>query len=169
MKTLVSILFFATLIFFQYCTKPYGVPLTVTPINCNGLITDTLGTNDNAKIYMPNAFTPNGDGLNDILRPITFNVASIEFTIYDGSNNVVFFTNQLMQGWQPATGNNIAIKYYYKIQVITNANHKIGKCGELFRMTCRPATVLPGSLYFEDMLTVNGFTGPTAESLSTCP
>src|SRR5688572_10766301 len=142
MKAAVSIVLIATLIIFQHCTKPNDVADPVIPINCNGLITDTLGTNDNAKIYMPNAFTPNGDGLNDIIRPITFNVASIEFTIYDASNNVVFSTNQLMQGWAPITGYNIAIKYYYKIQVITNANHKIGKCGELYRLTCRPANVL---------------------------
>jgi gliding motility-associated-like protein len=169
MKTTFSILLIATLFLFQNCTKPNETPDPVTPINCNGLVTDTLGTNDNGKIFMPNAFTPNGDGNNDIIRPVTFNVASIVFTIYDEANNIVFTTNQLAQGWAPITGTNVALKYYYKIQVITNANHKIGKCGELYRLTCRPANLPMASLYFEDMLTVNGFTGVTSEALSTCP
>lgn len=169
MKTTVSILLIAIVLIFQNCSKSGSTINLITHINCDGLITDTLGTNDNAKIYMPNAFTPNADGKNEIIRPITYNVASISFTIYDENNNIVFTTTTLMQGWQPATGNNTAIKYYYKIQTTTNAGHKIGKCGELYRLTCRPASLPLNSLYFEDMLTINGFTGTTAEALSTCP
>jgi hypothetical protein len=118
---------------------------------------------------MPTAFTPNGDGRDDIIRPIPVNLSSIVFTIYDDNNNVVFTTNQLSQGWFPVTGSNVHIKYYYKIQAVTAANHHIGKCGELYRLTCLPGNLPLGSIYFEDQLTLNGFTAPTGENLSTCP
>ena len=169
MKTVISIFLVTILFVFQNCSKSDDNTAPLTPINCDGLITDTLGTNDNAKIFMPNAFTPNADGRNDVIRPVTYNVASIVFTIYDANNNVVYTTTQLGQGWSPVTTANTAITYYYKIQTITSANHKIGKCGELYRLTCRPATLPLSSLFFEDMLTMNGFTQTTGETLSTCP
>ena len=137
------------------------------PINCDGLVTDTLGTNDNARIYMPNAFTPNGDGLNDIIRPIGQNISSFSFTIYDGDNNIVFTSNVPGQGWTTTSSVNTYTKYYYKIQAVTNAGHNIGTCGDLYRLACRPNNA--PVLYFEDQLTVNGFTGVTSDVLPICP
>ena len=115
--------------------------------------------------FMPNAFTPNGDGLNDIIRPITFNVSTINFVIYDDANNIVYATTQLGQGWSSTLTNTSSTKYYYKIQVVTNANHRIGVCGELYKLNCKPTGI---TLYFESQLTANGFTGQP-ESLQTCP
>ncbi|MEP7164487.1 MAG: gliding motility-associated C-terminal domain-containing protein [Ferruginibacter sp.] len=164
MKTLLPVALIAATILLANCKKSED---SITHVNCDGLVTDTPGTNDNAKIYMPNAFTPNGDGLNDIIRPYTQNIASIEFTIYDENNAIVFTTNQLAQGWVTTAGPNSSTKYYYKIQTITSANHKIGMCGDLYKLTCHPNNA--PTLYFEDQLTANGFTGATNEALQTCP
>lgn len=142
---------------------------TINHINCDGLTTDTLGTNDNAKIYMPNAFTPNADGLNDISRPFTQNVTAISFTIYDGANNVVFTTTTLSQGWSTSASPDTWSTYYYKIQVTTAGGHHIGKCGVLYKLRCFPVSIPVSSLYFEDQLTAGGFTGVTSESMGTCP
>ena len=59
-------------------------------VNCIGLVTDTAGTGDIGRIYMPTAFTPNNDGLNDLVRPHTQNISSLEFTVYDDANKIVF-------------------------------------------------------------------------------
>ena len=60
-------------------------------------------------------------------------------------------------------------KYYYKIQTTTLGHKKIGVCGEVYSLTCFTANPPKSFYYFEDMLTPNGFTGPTAETLATCP
>lgn len=137
-------------------------------VNCNGLLTDTAGTGDLGRVFMPTAFTPNGDGLNDVIRPLTQNISTIEFTIYDLNYNVVFTTNVIGEGWITTAPVNSSTQYYYKVQVTTTSNHKIGLCGQLFKLTCIPAG-LPQNIYrFEDQVTPNGFTGVTNESLGSC-
>ncbi len=50
--------------------------------------------------YCPNAFSPNGDGTNDIFRAIQVGMASTEyFRIYNRYGELVFATNQFMKGW----------------------------------------------------------------------
>jgi len=164
MKLLLTVMLLSTILLFTNCHKSDD-PLS--PINCNGLVTDTLGTGDNAKIYMPNAFTPNGDGRNDIIRPIFQNITSFSFTIYDGNNNIVFTSSVPLQGWSTTVAANSFETYYYKIQATTSNSHQIGKCGELYKLSCRP-TGSP-ALYFEDQLTAGGFTGNTGDILPTCP
>ena len=166
MKRLISVALISTILVFTNCNKASD---PFIHINCDGLITDTTGSGNIARIYMPNAFSPNNDGLNEICRPVTQNIDSIVFTVYDENNSVVFTTNVLGQGWQPATGGITAKKYYYKIQTVTAAGKKIGKCGEVYSLTCFTVNPTRSFYYFEDMLTPNGFTGVTNESLPTCP
>lgn len=142
----------------------------VSQVNCDGLITDTTNTGDTARIYMPNAFSPNGDGYNDIIRPITSGISSISYTVYDNRNNVVFNTNQLFQGWAPNTNNNNYEKFYYKIQAATNSGHQIGICGEIHKLLCFPPDVSRSSLYFEDQLRRDGtYASTTVEIIGNCP
>jgi CHU_C Type IX secretion signal domain len=138
--------------------------------NCDGLISDTANTNDNARIFMPSAFTCNGDGKNDLIRPTFRNASSISFTLYDLFNNIVFTSTQAGQGWAaPAPSLNGYSVYYYKIQITTISNKKIGICGEVYNFTCYPSNIPRSNIFFEDQLRTNGFTGTTTETLATCP
>ena len=56
--------------------------------------------NSPSEIYVPNAFSPNGDGKNDILTPIAVNIASIKyFKIFNRWGQIVFETTKQGHGW----------------------------------------------------------------------
>jgi len=51
-------------------------------------------------VFVPNAFSPNGDGLNDIFKVTTRKLINVqEFRIMNRWGNVVFATNDIQQGW----------------------------------------------------------------------
>jgi gliding motility-associated-like protein len=50
--------------------------------------------------YIPNAFTPNGDGKNDIFRPVfKGNMKLIMFQVFNRFGELVYETDQLGKGW----------------------------------------------------------------------
>jgi gliding motility-associated-like protein len=53
--------------------------------------------------YIPNAFTPDGDGRNDVFKPVltnpAFTIYSLQFTIYDRWGGEVFTSHDIGQGW----------------------------------------------------------------------
>lgn len=71
-------------------------------------------------IYIPNTFTPNGDGINDIFKPVTDpnKIKKYEMTLFNEWGELIFKTNQIEQGWdgisQMSSSNNVFI---YKIIV----------------------------------------------------
>ena len=50
-------------------------------------------------LFVPSGFSPNGDGLNDILKVIGGGTSFFNFIIYDKWGNVVFETNDISIGW----------------------------------------------------------------------
>ncbi len=50
-------------------------------------------------IYLPNAFSPDGDGLNDILYVRGIYIEELEFLIFDRWGNLVFETRNQSVGW----------------------------------------------------------------------
>ena len=50
--------------------------------------------------YVPNSFSPNGDGLNDIFRAIPVGISYTEwFRVYNRYGQLVFQTNRWLKGW----------------------------------------------------------------------
>ncbi|MEO5990112.1 MAG: gliding motility-associated C-terminal domain-containing protein [Ferruginibacter sp.] len=50
--------------------------------------------------FMPAAFTPNNDGINDFLKPILLgNVKQYKFWIYNRWGQLVFYSSELFKGW----------------------------------------------------------------------
>lgn len=51
-------------------------------------------------LYVPSAFTPNGDGINDVFRPVPIGMKSIKFfKVYDRRGQLVFSTTVQNKGW----------------------------------------------------------------------
>ena len=52
------------------------------------------------EIYVPNAFTPNNDGLNDILKPILIGIKQLKyFAVYNRYGQQVYLTSVQGKGW----------------------------------------------------------------------
>lgn len=67
-------------------TPPSRSNVTLVPLTVN--------------IYMPNAFTPDGDGLNDLFMPaLSFVPAGYEFSVYTRSGVLLFRTADHGEGW----------------------------------------------------------------------
>ena len=59
----------------------------------------------NPQIFVPTGFTPNGDGLNDILKPIAVGIQRIEyFRVYNRWGQLVFSTTVNEHGWDGRIG-----------------------------------------------------------------
>lgn len=53
-----------------------------------------------ADILVPSAFTPNGDGKNDMIKPITFGITKLNyFNIYNRWGQLVFTTSEIGKAW----------------------------------------------------------------------
>lgn len=90
----------------------YHVKAT-TPQGCTGSDDVTVFVYKTLpSIFVPTGFTPNGDGLNDVLKPILAGIAEFNyFRVYNRWGQLVFQTAQQGQGWdgtvngvQQATG-----------------------------------------------------------------
>jgi gliding motility-associated-like protein len=82
---------------------------TLQVTDSNGCIgTDSISITDSTcpqYVYLPNAFTPNGDGKNDIFRPVFAGAAStFRFAVYDRWGRAVFVTTTPGAGWDGTTG-----------------------------------------------------------------
>jgi len=103
-------------------------------------ITDSAGCKINDKqevwvfeqpdIYLPTAFTPNGDGVNDNFRPLYVNISSIKyFKIFDRRGNMLLQTADMNFAW-----NGTVKGKYYPMDTYTWIILAIDKDGkELFR------------------------------------
>jgi len=111
----------------------YLVTEIVTDSNgCKDTTSDTVKVVDIFTFYIPSAFTPNNDGVNDLWYPKGMNVDPNNFNeyIYDRWGNLVFQTNQwdatkhqAKIGWNGTLNNNgtynnvVMDVYVYKIEV----------------------------------------------------
>jgi gliding motility-associated-like protein len=54
---------------------------------------------DPANIFVPNTFTPNGDGKNDVLFVRGNEISELYFAVYNRWGQMVFETNTITKGW----------------------------------------------------------------------
>lgn len=104
-------------------TGTYTIQLIVTT---NYTCTDTsyvsVVIEPDYMLYVPNAFTPNGDGLNDTFIPQGTFIDEFEMRIFDRWGNLVYKTNDMTQYWdgKTNTGNFLVLTdtYVYVIKAI---------------------------------------------------
>lgn len=75
--------------------------LTVTTVEgCTANDTLLIKTFKGPAIYVPTAFTPNGDGKNEILRPVYVGIKELkQFAVFNRWGQLVFTTTNMQKGW----------------------------------------------------------------------
>jgi gliding motility-associated-like protein len=66
---------------------------------CVDTIIYKIAVGGSSTIYMPSAFTPDGNGVNDILVPVSYGIRSMEIVIYDRWGQIVKRMNNLHDTW----------------------------------------------------------------------
>ena len=94
------------------------VRLMVT--NSDGCSDDTIQVipvEDNYAFFVPNAFTPNTDGNNEVFLPRVHDVVDYEFLIFARNGEIIFYTNDPDTGWDGTFGGKPAPQgvYLWKI------------------------------------------------------
>ncbi|MBL7891064.1 MAG: PKD domain-containing protein, partial [Bacteroidia bacterium] len=104
-------------------TGRYEVQLVVTSVfGCIDTVIDYIKIEGDYTFYVPNAFTPNGDGNNDAFFPKGFmiNPECYKMMIFDRWGNLIFETEDLNVGWDGrANGGKLVAQqdvYVWKIQ-----------------------------------------------------
>ncbi|MEO5674930.1 MAG: gliding motility-associated C-terminal domain-containing protein, partial [Chitinophagales bacterium] len=86
---------------FLEVTEPGIYSLTVTnEFTCIRTDTFIVTLQCSTALFIPDAFTPNGDGVNDIYFPIGYNITSFLMQIYNRWGTKVYETNSIDKGWQ---------------------------------------------------------------------
>lgn len=68
-----------------------------TPAGCTDV--DSVFMQPSAQLFFPNAFTPDGDGINDAWGPVGYALTEVTYTIFDRWGAVVFTTEELGRTW----------------------------------------------------------------------
>ena len=80
----------------------YEITLTVEyPYGCSYTFSETIGVTQGFGLVLPNTFTPNGDGINDTIRPWYKCMSSIEVSIYDTFGSLLYVESSTdeINGW----------------------------------------------------------------------
>jgi gliding motility-associated-like protein len=91
-----------------YITKDITYYVTAsTTDGCEGTDSISIAVFSVSDILVPNAFTPNGDGHNDMLRTIPMGIREFKyFAVYDRWGRRVFYTNDQSKGWDGTISGN---------------------------------------------------------------
>ena len=89
-------------------------------------------TND-FSIYIPNAFTPNKDGLNDVFLVVGTSLSAVKLEIFDRWGALLFAGTDVMQGWDGTyKGTDCALGVYiYRVEYTGLNGKRYIKTGEL--------------------------------------
>jgi len=89
---------------------------------------------DSKRVFVPNTFTPNNDGLNDVLYVRGAGLRELEyFRIFDRWGNMIFETHNISEGWDGTFGGKKAdlATYVYVLRGICSSGSVIDMSGNV--------------------------------------
>lgn len=104
-------------------TGDFTITLTVTDQYnvCKEIFTYTIHANGTSVVEVPNIFTPNGDGVNDVFNVIYKNLSSAEGVIYNRWGELIYRWSSVEAGWDGRTLSGTLAPdgvYYYIIKAV---------------------------------------------------
>ncbi len=76
-------------------------------LGCSDKETKTFIIQVPSEFYVPNAFTPNGDGDNDVFLPKGYKIEDLQMLIFNRWGELIFQSNDVNIGWDGKTKSNI--------------------------------------------------------------
>jgi gliding motility-associated-like protein len=92
---------------------------TINQFGCVAIAYEDVFINGGFSIYIPNAFTPNEDGLNERFSPIGYGLTDLEMTIYNRWGQAVYNGSGLSASWDGTINGKMAQQgvYFYSIGI----------------------------------------------------
>ncbi|HTD98544.1 MAG TPA: gliding motility-associated C-terminal domain-containing protein [Mucilaginibacter sp.] len=103
--------------------------LSTGSVAATGTAANPLGD----QIFVPNAFTPNGDGKNDIVYVRGGTIKSLKFYVYDQWGELLYTSLNQQSGWDgtyKGTKEPVGVYVYY-VEAIMNDGHQVNKKGTI--------------------------------------
>ncbi len=117
-----------------------GTYIVTATSNCN-VVTDTINViveRCNCEVFLPNAFSPNGDGVNDEFKAYAgcTRIQGFRLEVFDRWGALVFSSNDFNKGWNGLMSNQLCIVGVYVWQVsfveaINGRNYEKSKKGSV--------------------------------------
>ncbi|MBK9729961.1 MAG: gliding motility-associated C-terminal domain-containing protein [Chitinophagaceae bacterium] len=76
----------------------YGLTITSSD-GCKSSDSTTVALKCPTSVFMPTAFSPNGDGVNDTYLPIGYNIKTYNIRIYNRWGQIVYLSSDYTVGW----------------------------------------------------------------------
>jgi gliding motility-associated-like protein len=116
----------------------YTVVLTVTDAGCSDEATLTIvvdpAPQGSPSVFIPNVFSPNGDGQNDQLEVITNRITSLSMSIYNRWGQEVGALKNADERWDGRTGSGVQVvdgTYFYVLQAVADDGAVFERSGSL--------------------------------------
>lgn len=108
--------------------------IAINQFGCRDTIVHPVRINGETTMFIPNAFTPNENGLNDIFSPKFYGVVEFKMIIFDRWGNQIFQTEDMNEGWNgKINGKGEVVQqdvYVYKIytkDLLRNNHRYVGR------------------------------------------
>lgn len=121
----------------SYTFEKQGLfPVTLVVTNkwdCKDTLTKIIKVENEFIFWLPNSFTPNGDGLNDVLRPKYFGIKNYSISIFDRWGSEIYSGNDQSKEWDGTFKGVICQDgvYVYQATIIDNRMIRHSKVGHV--------------------------------------
>lgn len=90
---------------------------------CSDTVVKTVLVESDFSLYVPNVFTPNEDGLNEVFLPRMRGVRVYELSIFNRWGQMIYQTNTQEEGWNGDCKGELCKQdtYVWKIKLSTNS------------------------------------------------